>query len=128
MRVFVVGIPRSFIAATCLSAALASPASGQVSSAAITGVVRDQAGAAVPGATVTVTNTETNRQRIVATTSDGVYTAPGLLPGAYRVGVGLNGFKPLRREGIQAATGQTIRLDLELSVGDVREQVRVKGD
>jgi hypothetical protein len=128
MRVFVAGIPRCFIAAICLSAALASPALGQVSSAAITGVVRDQAGAAVPGATVTVTNTQTNRQRIVATTSDGVYAAPGLLPGAYRVDVGLNGFKPLRREGIQAATGQTIRLDLELSVGDVREQVRVKGD
>jgi len=74
MRVFVVGIPRCL--AICLTAALSSPVSAQVSSTAITGVVRDQAGAAVPGATVTVTNTETNRQRIVATTSDGVYAAP----------------------------------------------------
>ena len=90
MRVFVVGIPRSFIAAVCLTAALSSPVSAQVSSTAITGVVRDQAGAAVPGATVTVTNTETNRQRIVATTSDGVYAAPGLLPGEYRVDVELS--------------------------------------
>jgi hypothetical protein len=128
MRVFVVGIPLSFIAAICLIAALSSPVSAQVSSTTITGVVRDQAGAAVPAATVTVTNIETNRQRIVATTSDGVYTAPGLLPGSYRVDVELNGFKPLRREGILGATGQTIRLDVVLSVGDVKEQVTVRGD
>ncbi len=94
----------------------------------MTGIVRDQAGAPVPGATVTVTNRETGRQRIVATTPEGVYTAPGLLPGTYRIEVQLAGFKPLRREGVQAATGQTIRLDFELSVGDVREQVTVRDD
>jgi hypothetical protein len=128
MRAFAVAIPRGFIAALCAIAAVSSPAWAQVSSGAMTGIVRDQAGAPVPGATVTVTNRETGRQRIVATTPEGVYTAPGLLPGTYRIEVQLAGFKPLRREGVQAATGQTIRLDFELSVGDVREQVTVRDD
>jgi hypothetical protein len=102
--------------------------SAQVGSATVTGVVRDQAGAAVPGVTVTVTSVDTNRPRVVTTSSDGVYTAPGLSPGGYRVDVQLSGFKPVRREDIRAATGQTIRLDFELSVGNVREQVRVEGE
>jgi hypothetical protein len=127
MRVFAVGVARSLVAACCVIAG-SSSVSAQVSSATITGVVRDQAGASVPGATVSVTNVETNRPRVVATTSDGVYTAPGLTPGNYRLDVELNGFKPLRREGIRVATGQTIRVDIELTVGDIREQVTVKGD
>src|SRR6476646_10841468 len=102
--------------------------SAQVGSATITGVVRDQAGAAVPAAAVTVTSVDTNRPRVVTTSSEGVYTAPGLAPGGCRVDVELSGFKPVRREDIRIATGQTMRLDFELSVGDVREQVRVKGE
>jgi hypothetical protein len=102
--------------------------SAQVGSATITGVVRDQAGAAVPAAAVTVTSVDTNRPRVVTTSSEGVYTAPGLPPGGYRVDVALSGFKPVRREAVRVATGQTIRLDFELTVGDVREQLTVKGD
>jgi len=102
--------------------------SAQVGSATVTGVVRDQAGAAVPGATVTVTSVDTNRPRAVTTSSEGVYTVPSLPPGGYRVDLELSGFKPVRREDIRAATGQTIRLDFELSVGDVRERLTVKGE
>ena len=47
----------------------------------ITGQVKDQAGAAVPGATVTVTAVATNRQRIAVSGREGVYTAPSLAPG-----------------------------------------------
>ena len=82
----------------------------QVAAGEITGIVRDQAGAAVPGATVTVTNVDTNRQRVVVSTADGVYTAPSLAPGDYRVDVELAGLqagaarrasacRPARRRG-----------------------------
>src|SRR5882724_4568632 len=71
----------------------------QVAAGDITGIVRDQAGAAVPGATVTVTNVATNRQQVVVSSREGVYTAPSLAPGEYRVDVGLTGFKPVRRAG-----------------------------
>jgi len=100
----------------------------QVAAGEITGIVKDQAGASVPGATITVTQTNTNRQRLAVSTADGVYTAPSLAPGEYRLEIELAGFKPVRREGIRLSTGEKARVDFELSVGDIREQVTVVGD
>src|SRR5215510_9524482 len=99
----------------------AVPASAQVAAGEITGLVKDQAGAAVPGATITVTETRTNRQRIAVSTGDGVYTAASLAPGDYRLDVEVAGFKPVRREGVRLSTGEKARINFELSVGDVRE-------
>jgi hypothetical protein len=75
-----------------------------------------------------VTNIDTNRKRIVSSSADGLYAAPSLPPGHYRVEVELRGFKPMRREGIRLATGETARVDLELAVGEVRERVTVTAD
>ncbi len=100
----------------------------QIGAGEITGVVMDQARGAVPGATVTVTSLATNRQVVVMTTAEGVYTAPGLAPGRYRLDVLLSGFKPLRRDGVTVSTGEKVRLDVDLSVGDVNEQVTVTAD
>ena len=111
-----------------LIAAGASPASGQIAAGEITGRVKDQAGAAVPGATVTVTDVATHRQRVVASSAEGVYTAPGLAPGTYRVDVALAGFKPVQRTGVNLATGEKARIDFALAVGSVREQVTVIAD
>src|SRR5262249_54570618 len=109
---------------------VASPARAQVAAGELTGLVRDQAGAAVPGATVTVTEIATNRRRVVVSSGDGGYTAPRLPPGAYRLDVDLAGFgsAPVRREGVRLATGQKARIDFELAVGDVREGVTVTAD
>src|SRR5215208_4346249 len=98
-----------------------SSARAQTAAGEITGVVNDQAGAAVPGATITVTETRTNRQRVAGSTGDGIYTAASLAPGDYRRDVELPGFKPVRREGVRLATGETARIDFDLSVGDIRE-------
>jgi hypothetical protein len=103
----------------------ASPVAAQVGAGAITGVVHDQAGAAVPGANITVMETRTNLQRVVVSTQDGVYNAASLAPGEYRLDVELAGFKPVRREGIRLSTGEKARIDFDLSVGDIREQVTV---
>ncbi|HEX2341820.1 MAG TPA: carboxypeptidase-like regulatory domain-containing protein [Vicinamibacterales bacterium] len=98
---------------------LAMPAAvaGQVGGGALIGQVTDQAGAAVPGATVTATAVGTNLPRVGVTASDGTYSFPRLATGAYRVHVELSGFRPLTREGIQVATGETVRLDLQLQIG-----------
>ena len=117
----------SLLAACCLAAS-ASPTFAQVAAGEITGLVKDQAGAAVPGATVTVTNVETNRPRSVVSSGDGVYTAPSLAPGEYRVDVELSGFKPVRRTGIRLSTGEKARIDFDLAVGEVRELVTVRAD
>jgi carboxypeptidase family protein len=100
----------------------------QVAAGEITGVVKDQAGAVVAGATVTVTNVGTNRRRVAVSTGDGVYTAPSLASGDYRIEVELPGFKPVRRAGIRLSTGEKARIDFTLAVGDVREQVAVTAD
>jgi Carboxypeptidase regulatory-like domain len=109
---------------------LAMPAvvAGQVGGGALIGQVTDQAGAAVPSATVTATAVGTNLSRVVVTSSDGTYSFPRLASGPYRVHVELSGFRPLTREGIQIATGETVRLDLQLQVGGLAEAITVTGD
>ena len=106
----------------------ATPLLAQVAAGEITGLLKDPAGAAVPGATVTVTDVNTNRQRIIVSSQDGVYTAPSLPPGNYRVDVDLSGFKPVRRAGIHLETGEKARLDFDLAIGNVNEQVTVTAD
>jgi hypothetical protein len=123
----VYSIRLSLLAAWCVVAGV-SPVPGQVAAGEITGVLKDPGGAAVPGATVTVTNVDTNLQRVTVSSADGVYAAPSLAPGAYRVDVELSGFRPLRRAGIRLSTGEKARIDFDLSVGDVREQVTVTAD
>ncbi|MBW8839418.1 MAG: carboxypeptidase regulatory-like domain-containing protein, partial [Gemmatimonadetes bacterium] len=98
------------LAATILVVA-PRPAHAQIASAELTGEVSDQAGAAVAGATVTVTDVATNRERAAATTADGLYRIAGLAPGTYRADIALAGFKSIRRDGIRVATGEKTRLD-----------------
>ena len=100
----------------------------QVGSGTLTGVVRDQAGAFVPGAAITITSVDTNQQRLVISSGAGVYTAAGLAPGRYRVSAAVPGFKSVARDGVHVATGEQVRVDVELILGDMREQVTVSGD
>jgi outer membrane receptor protein involved in Fe transport len=109
---------------------LSTPAGAlaQVAAGEITGIVKDQAGAVIPGATVTVTNVGTNRQHVAMSTGGGVYTAPSLPPGEYRIDVELPGFKPVRRAAIRLSTGEKARLDFELAVGGIHEHLTVTAD
>src|SRR5206468_10057079 len=115
-----VGIRAACVCPLILVAGLtAAPAAilAQVAGGEITGAVTDQAGAAVPGATVTVSSGANGQQRVVLTTADGIYAAPGLAPGEYRVDVVLAGFKAVSRDGIRIATGEKARVDFALVVG-----------
>src|SRR4051812_14259553 len=97
----------------------------QVGGAQITGVIVDGAGAAVPGATISVIATETGTARTAVSSATGVYTVASLLPGPYRIDITVTGFRPLRREGIRLQTGVTTRLDVRLEVGGVNEAITV---
>ena len=59
----------------------------------ISGLVTDSSGAAIPGATVTVTNTATSGTRNTTTNAEGLYTFPAMPPGVYELKVELQGFK-----------------------------------
>lgn len=93
----------------------------------ITGVVNDSSGAAVEGATVTVTSVATGAVRRVQTNAEGIFSFPALLPGGYTVKVEQQGFKTSLRDGIQLEVQQTARVDITLEIGSVGETVTVTG-
>jgi hypothetical protein len=112
----------------CGLVALAAPAGAQVGGAALVGDVSDQAGAALPGAAVTVVAVDTNRSTTTVTGEQGSYAVQALAPGVYRVRVELNGFRPLVRDGLRLATGETVRLDLHLEIGGLADAITVTAD
>jgi hypothetical protein len=96
------------------------------STATIQGAVTDTQSAAIPGATVTIRQTETGLARTVTTDAGGVYVAASLPPGSYRVEVSLRGFQATTRD-VALAVGETRQIDAQLRVGTVSEEVRVVG-
>ncbi len=93
----------------------------------ITGLVTDSSGAAVVGATVSVSNKATGAVRRVTTNSEGIYAFPALLPGEYEVKVEQQGFKSALRSNVQLQVQQTARIDITLEIGSVGETVTVTG-
>ena len=113
--------------ALALVAALVAPppASAQVLYGSITGTVTDQQGAAVPGATVTATNTGTGLKLEAVTDKEGGYTFRNLLPGVYDLGAALQGFRELKQTGLRVSAGNPVRVELKLEVGALAETVNV---
>ena len=105
--------------------ALAVPAHAQFDSGQISGFVRDSQGAAVPGATVTVTDESTKRVRTYTTDASGYYTAPALPPGKYQVAVELSGFRKYVKTGITLDAAAKATADAVLSPGGVEESVTI---
>src|SRR4051794_20492878 len=106
----------------------AAPAAAQFDRGQISGTVKDAQGAVVPGATVTVTNTQTQITQTTVTDSSGFYTVPNLAPGRYDVTAELEGFKKSVRSGVQldAASAQTI--EFALATGALTESVTVTAE
>ena len=111
----------------CLSCFIPT-ATAQVGQAEMTGEVRDPSGAVVPSCKVLVTEVRTNLSYSSTTGPGGVYAFGHLKPGAYTLTVEAQGFKRFVREGIQLATGELIRLDVELVLGSESEIVLVNED
>ena len=91
----------------------------------ITGVVTDSSGGVVVGASITLTNPQTNFTRRTATNESGAYNFPVLHPGLYNVRAENQGFQSAIRSGIQLQVQQTARIDFQLQVGAVAEAVEV---
>src|SRR6478736_9931180 len=108
--------------------ASAGYATAQEFRATVRGQVADSSKAAVPGATVTVTNTETGEVATTVSNSEGNYTLPFLRPGLYALTVELSGFQKYVRSGLRLEVGQTAELNVQLSVGGLTEQVTVAAD
>ena len=104
------------------------PAYAQIGGAAnIAGVVTDDSGAALPGVTVTITNTATGRAQSIVTGGEGRYRAVTLQPGPYEVVAELQGFATVRRAAT-LVVGADATLDVTLGVAALAETITVSGE
>jgi hypothetical protein len=116
---------RSVLVAVFVS--VAASAGAQALYGSLLGNVTDETGAALPGATVTITQRETNLARDVVTNETGSYNVPNLLPGTYQVSVKLPGFSTFTARDIAVRQGLDVRVDAKLSVGALEESIIVSG-
>ncbi len=95
------------------------------STGAIQGVVTDQSGAAVPNAGVTIRNEATGEERATVTDSSGIYQAPSLPVGRYRVTVKATGMQQMLAGGLQVEVGRAVQQNFTLQVAAAAETVQV---
>lgn len=107
--------------------ALAAVASGQGSTSRVTGTVLDASGAAVPNATVTLTNEATSGTLTTETTSTGTYVFDSLQVGTYTVTVEKENFKKFVSSGNSINVNQPATIDVNLDAGNISETVTVQG-
>src|SRR5437764_9225758 len=98
-----------------------TPVMAQATTGNLTGTVKDQNGAAVAGAKVTVANQETGETQTFTTTGEGNYRAPNLKPGHYTVTVEATGFKKSVTTDLDIKVGTDNPLDPILQAGAATE-------
>ena len=108
---------------SCAAIALA-----QLDTASIVGTVSDASGAVVPGATVSIQNVGTSATVKLTTDSSGAFAAPSLPVGTYKVTATAAGFKTYVQDGVRLSVADVIKVAVQLSPGDVNEQVTVLGE
>jgi hypothetical protein len=96
--------------------------------AQISGTVRDQSGAVLPGVEVKATQTETGLTRTAVTNETGSYVLANLALGAYRFEAGLPGFRTYVQTGIVLQVNSSPEINAVLEVGQVTEQVEVQAN
>jgi len=117
-----------FLLATFALLLCSIPALAQSTAGRILGTVSDQSGAAVPGATVVVTDSQRGTSRTLTTDESGEYVAPGLQPGNYKIHVEAKGFKVTERPNVVIEVATDVRADFSLQPGKVTEMVVVEED
>jgi len=93
----------------------------------ITGVVTDNTGAAVSGATVRVSGPALIQPQTTTSGQDGSYRFPALPSGVYSLTYQNAGFQTVKREGIRVSLNTTVTLDTQLQMASVSEEITVSG-
>jgi hypothetical protein len=100
-------------------------ASAQFETASVVGTVRDQSGATVPGAKVTLTSTATSVALTRTTTADGTYEFVTVKGGIYLLTAEKGGFALALTDNVQVQVGARLRVDMQMAVGQLTERVEV---
>src|SRR5437773_5375091 len=99
-----------------------------VSTSQITGTVKDQTGAVLPGAEVTATQTETSAKRTAVSDETGSYILTNLPIGPYRLEVSLPGFRTYVQTGIVLQVNSNPVINATLDVGQQSQQIEVQAN
>jgi hypothetical protein len=117
----------SQVVALVVSLLIPAAAAAQFDTAAVLGTVRDPQGGVVPGVTMTLTNVNTGITQTAITDSDGTYQFPNVRIGTYTIKAELQGFSAAVAENINVTVNARLRVDLDLRVGSVDENIVVTG-
>src|SRR5262249_27071611 len=127
--VFSGGTMRTWIQSLAVLIILVAGAdSALAQNARITGTLKDQSGAVLPGATVTARNQETGLTRTATTDAVGDYVLAALPPGPYKVTVSVQGFAAESRPDLVLVIDQTANLDFSLKPSTFAENVTVQAE
>ncbi len=94
----------------------------------INGTVEDAAMAAIPGASVTITDIDTGVTHTYVTNASGLYAAPFLLPGHYKIDASAANFGKVEKTGVTLLVGETLTVDITLKVSSTTTTVEVEAD
>ena len=92
---------------------------------AIRGSIKDPQGSVVAGASVTLTNAETNSSRTTTSNDSGQFAFEGIQPGVYKVDVEAKGFKKSALTDVKALVSKPVDLDVAMEIGDITQTVSV---
>jgi carboxypeptidase family protein len=96
--------------------------------AQISGVVKDQSGAVLPGVEITATQTDTGVARMTVTNETGSYVLASLSLGPYRLEAALPGFRTFVQRGLVLEVNSSPVINATLEVGQITEQVEVQAN
>lgn len=114
--------------ALLVALSFSAPAFAQLEQGRLTGFVTDAQGAALPGVTVTATSTALLGANTAITEVDGRYLFPSLPSGRYQLQFELAGFQTTIRENIVLALGQTLSLNMQMTIATLQETVTVTAE
>jgi hypothetical protein len=116
----------TLLAILCL--AVSTNALAQGATGTISGSVKDETGAVLPGVTVQVRNMDTSLTRDLTTDEGGRFTASNLPPGPYELIASLSGFSTVHRSGIRLTVGREAVVDFTLAIGTTENRIEVVGE
>jgi hypothetical protein len=115
-------------AMVCVALLGSIAAYSQGSTGRILGVVTDQSGGNIAGATVTITDVARGVSQTLTTDSDGAYVALNISPSTYTVRAEFKGFKTFERKNILVEVGKDVRIDAVLNPGSTTETITITED
>ena len=124
----VIGRRLVLVTVAALLGGSSAAAQNQIMKASIVGSVQDAQSLTVPGVTIEVTDVEDGESWSLVTDAAGEYTQYGLDPGTYRIEATLSGFSPFQSEALILRPGQTVSLEIHLSLAALSERVTVSPD